>query len=254
MDKQTILDYYNAIDDGNYLKSHVERLTESHLFIDKYIHKDKKYNILDLGSYGHFTDCLKHFNPNLSCSVSDFDLRYEFPLPDKEFDFIFCMEVLEHIKDRDSTLIDDISVHKGTGALNMMCEISRILKNDGFLFLTTPNASTLLTIIRVLCYGNPNFFAPHVKEYSLIELKELIANTGFAIIEMDTKNVWGEYSITHSRYADFMEQITKFCKDHNYNLDLRGDDSFLILKKISRPKEILAKTEYFEVKFDSLFF
>jgi len=247
MKYEKIAKYFSKIDKTNYLHKHIDRLTKSYLFLEPEL-KDN-INILDLGSYGHFTKGIENFNNTITTCVSSFDLRYKSMYSDEDFDLICCMEVLEHIKDRDSDDLNDIAIRKETGVLSLLCEINRILKPEGKLFLTTPNMSTLLSVIRILNYENPNFFLPHVKEYSINELTRLLNTCGFEVERLITENVWGEYSIENYD----LSKLELFCYQNGFSLSNRGDDIFLIAKKIREAKEILYKTEYFTVTKSMLF-
>ena len=247
MQYEEIAEYFEKLDGSSYLSKHIDRLTKSYLFLEPEL-KDN-INILDLGSYGHFTKCIEEYNSTIKTSISGFDLRYKSMYSSEDFDIVCCMEVLEHIKDRDSDDLDDIAIRKETGVLSLMCEMNRILKPDGKLFLTTPNMSTLLSVVRILNYENPNFFLPHVKEFSINELTRILNVCGFEIEKLTTENVWGDYSIENYD----LSKLELFCYQNNISLDNRGDDIFLIAKKVREPEEILYDTEFFKVTKSMLF-
>jgi len=95
--------------------------------------------ILDIGGYdGYISYRLKKIFPNLIITVVDTDeiglelardrglnvicaSALELPIKDKEFDIVFCLDLIEHIKED----------HK------VVNEVSRILKKNGKLILTT---------------------------------------------------------------------------------------------------------------------
>lgn len=96
--------------------------------------------ILDIGGYdGYISYRLKKIFPNLVITVVDTDeiglelaknrglnvicaSALELPTKDKEFDIVFCFDLIEHIK-------EDVK---------LLREISRVLKDDGKIILTTP--------------------------------------------------------------------------------------------------------------------
>lgn len=96
--------------------------------------------ILDIGGYdGYISYRLKKVFPNLMITVVDTDeiglelaknrglnvicaSALELPTKDKEFDIVFCFDLIEHIK-------EDVK---------LLREISRVLKDDGKIILTTP--------------------------------------------------------------------------------------------------------------------
>lgn len=235
---------------NNYLRGHLKRLKESFNFIDKYL-KDGQ-DIIDIGSYGHFTKILSNFYQS-KFELSNFELRDNFPIDSNKYDMVLCMEVIEHLKDKDSNNIEYISSFRYTGILNLLCEMNRILKNDGILFLTTPNLNTYISILKILNYENPYFFTPHPRELSINELKRLLDKTGFKIIEMDTKNVWNGYSIESDRYSNFISKIEDFSEKNGFSSSLRGDDIFIVAKKVKNPENILIENEYFKVTIDDIY-
>jgi ubiquinone/menaquinone biosynthesis C-methylase UbiE len=96
--------------------------------------------ILDIGGYDGYISCrLKKIFPNLMITVVDTDeiglelaknrglnvicaSALELPIKDKEFDIVFCFDLIEHIK-------EDVK---------LLRELSRVLKDDGKIILTTP--------------------------------------------------------------------------------------------------------------------
>ncbi len=100
----------------------------------------------------------------------------KYPFRDKTFDVIFLGEVLEHILDTDSILI----------------ELKRILKDDGFLIVTTPNVASLPRRL-LLLFGrnpflefslNPQRSVPgigHIRYFTKATLFELLKANGFDV-------------------------------------------------------------------------
>lgn len=96
--------------------------------------------ILDIGGYdGYISYRLKKIFPNLVITIVDTDelglesaksrglnvicaSALELPIKDKEFDIVFCFDLIEHIK-------EDVK---------LLRELSRVLKDDGKIILTTP--------------------------------------------------------------------------------------------------------------------
>ena len=238
------------LSNNRYLKGHINRLKESFYFLEKHLKNDQK--IIDVGSYGHFTKLLSKIYTS-SFDLTNFELRDEFPIESEKYDMSLCMEVIEHLKDKDSNNLEYISSFRHTGILNLLCEINRILKNGGILFLTTPNLSTYLSILKILRYDNPYFFSPHPRELSINELKTLLTKTGFEILEIETKNVWNEYSIDSERHSKFISDIKKFSEENGFSDELRGDDIFIIAKKVKKPLKTLIENEYFSVTLDDIY-
>jgi SAM-dependent methyltransferase len=103
------------------------------------------------------------------------------PIQDCSFDFVIFSEVLEHLR---------------ISPFGAMSEIRRILKPEGLLLLTTPNVGRLTNILKLLAGFNPtppfpdddvglNHITdriPHIREYTLDELKKLIVRAEFNVV------------------------------------------------------------------------
>lgn len=181
-------------------------------------------------------------NPDIKITTTDFDLRYNFPLPDNTYTKILCTETIEHIKDRDSKDISNISTFTYNGILNMLCECNRILTENGILFITTPNLNSYKSISKILNHENPYTFAPHNRELSVKELVNMTQKCGFQI-QYETKNVWSEDK-------NFIE-ISNLLKN-KFNIKDRGDNIFLIGVKKQPPNEILYHNDFFTIKHSDL--
>jgi len=83
-------------------------------------------------------------------------------------DTVICLDLLEHIVERDQ----------------LLGEIRRVLKPDGLLLLAVPNRATSwkrrLARAGLFAYSDPD----HKIEYTLEELQEELARSGFAITEL----------------------------------------------------------------------
>lgn len=97
-----------------------------------------------------------------------------------EFDYVICCEMIEHLEeDKAKQLVE---------------EIKRILNKDGFLFLTTPNAS------------NKKPEENHIKEYTREELMVLLGPNKELIYE-------GGMSISFNKYCpNFLKKFSQIRK------------------------------------------
>jgi 2-polyprenyl-3-methyl-5-hydroxy-6-metoxy-1,4-benzoquinol methylase len=77
-------------------------------------------------------------------------------LPSKSYDVIICRELIEHVIDADK----------------LMAEIVRLLKDDGFLFIATPNA-----------FGLPPDMEAHVRGYTPRSFEQTLERYGFKILD-----------------------------------------------------------------------
>lgn len=145
--------------------------------------------ILDIGGYdGYISYRLKKIFPNLIITVVDTDERglelaknrglniictsaLELPIKDKEFDIVFCFDLIEHIKED----------------LKLLRELSRVLNDDGKIILTTPmkdGVSFPMLNKKKNEIINKNW--GHVRKgYSLDQIEELFKLSHFIIDKED---------------------------------------------------------------------
>ena len=82
------------------------------------------------------------------CTIDLFNCEVDrFPYSDESFDTIICCELLEHLQ---------------KDPMHMMSEIHRVLKANGTLVLTTPNAVSLRALRAILAGVHPNLFSKYV--------------------------------------------------------------------------------------------
>jgi SAM-dependent methyltransferase len=96
-----------------------------------------------------------------------FNVRKPLPFSSSEFSMVFAGEIIEHVGFQ--------------SARHLLREISRVLRPDGYLLLTTPNGfrnrlKDILGRTRV---------AYHEREFSVSEMKKLLADAGFRIVHME---------------------------------------------------------------------
>lgn len=110
---------------------------------------------------------------------SDLD-RQEIPFDDGTFDVVLCSEVIEHL---------DSPSH-------LLREAFRVLVDNGFLILTTPNIARIRNRKSFFFHGiSPNICPPgeynpfsshewvHFREYTLEEMKKLLTVNSFELVE-----------------------------------------------------------------------
>jgi SAM-dependent methyltransferase len=142
--------------------------------------------VLDLGGRSPFTALLERFT-RAEVTCQPFDLRYPFPLPEASYDVVFCLEVIEHLKDRDESERADFTF---SGVLNCLRESLRVLRPGGLLVLSTPNVCSYRSLRNVLAGRHPFQFAPHNRELSPGEVAQLLRETGFGPLDVTTVNAW----------------------------------------------------------------
>jgi len=102
------------------------------------------------------------------------------PFPDRCFDLVLCLDVLEHVTDKSA----------------LLREIRRVLKPEGILYLITPNPNCLgsylsFKLYRILRAGSGR---PEVNKDSFVNQKELIALLGEA--DFNLREIKQSYFLT----------------------------------------------------------
>ncbi len=177
--------------------------------------------LLDTGGGSPFHAMLQSLGHTVGCTRSD--LRYRFlTVLDEAADVVLCMEVFEHLADRDGLNAE----WAGSGTSSFLSECFRVLKPGGHLFLTTPNAASITAIHHALRLAPPMIYRPHVREYAPYELDELVRQAGFVIDRRETHDVWLN-AIAPAQH----KRIQQFIAANGYPRELRGEDIFLLAHK-----------------------
>lgn len=196
---------------GTYFAAHSVRLVRTVQLIPR---GDADCRILELGCYMQITPALRGLlgygevrgaymgsaggqhrsrvtaadGEEFHCTIDLFNCEVDrFPYPEQYFDTIICCELLEHLQ---------------KDPMHMMSEIHRVLKANGILVLTTPNAVSLRSLRNILWGVHPNLFSKyvmptllpetmHIREYTPKELLRLFADSGFSVQFIDT-TAYGE--------------------------------------------------------------
>jgi len=105
------------------------------------------------------------------------------PFPDESFDFVYMGAVFEHLP----------FSHK-----KVMQEIKRVLRSGGYLIMDTPNIAFLVNRVRLLFgksfmwpideFYNSNNFEGHFREFTLQEMRSILAYSGLKVIRAKTLN------------------------------------------------------------------
>ncbi len=156
--------------------------------VAKNVTKDIKF--IDLGCKdGYLLDKAKELSLDVyGCDISDsvikvldkqdfnmkkVDLEKTLPYKDKTFDIITCLQVIEHL----------------TNPEHLIEEISRILKPDGLLILSTPNLASIGSRLRLLFGLYPHQLSPcekwhfgnHYRLFTVPALKVVLERNKFTI-------------------------------------------------------------------------
>ncbi len=156
--------------------------------------------------------------------------RDPFPYPDEHFRVVLCCELIEHLQ-RDP--------------MHMLWECNRVLDQDGFLLLTTPNIASARAIEGLLVGCSPyllsqyNLKTPvdqHNREYAPYEIGLALAAAGFTVVELEAEDVWMR---SNPAILDLLREV-------EITTDLRGDNIFALARKTSAPIERYPKELYIE--------
>ncbi len=202
-------------DEQFYLDFHKTRFTETIHLIQKYCPKG---TIVDVGAYPFVLTSYFNNNKNykvigldkepkrkakliskLKINIKKCDIEKDvFPIQSKAVDVVLFCEIFEHL---------------GCSPLFALNEIYRILKKDAIVIITTPNLYSLKNVISFVTgkgIGNPfeeyqkitkYGHMGHIKEYSRFEMKTILDNIGFDIINTSFRY----YSVpTNSKIKTFL--------------------------------------------------
>jgi 2-polyprenyl-3-methyl-5-hydroxy-6-metoxy-1,4-benzoquinol methylase len=112
------------------------------------------------------------------------------PFASASFDLVIFTEVLEHIAITDPCVV--------------LGEIRRVLRPGGAMVLSTPNVANLSNVV-ALIRGDNVFWPPeifygsvdrHNREYTPVELVQLVQKAGFARYELGYMNTWSNWHHT----------------------------------------------------------
>ena len=156
--------------------------------------------------------------------------RDPFPYPDNHFHVILCCELIEHLQ---------------SDPMHMLWECNRVLEQDGWLLLTTPNIASCRAIEGLLVGCAPYLLAQynvretvdqHNREYAPYEVGVALAAAGFEIVELETEDVW---SRSNPAILDLLKQV-------HIGTELRGDNIFALARKTGAPVERYPKELYID--------
>lgn len=237
---------WTAPDATGYAESHITRLERTLQITPPGTSADR---VLEMGAYMQITPVLKtrlgygevrgcyygtagirerkHVTTDegqqFECELDLFNAEKDrFPYEDGYFSTVLCCELIEH-------LFED--------PMHMMAEIHRILRDGGALVLTTPNIVSLRAIAGLLQGYQPGLFpsyikprpsgevdARHNREYTPREISDLLENSGFEVVLLET--------------GPFLEEprpdfawVRHLLKRYLLSTDLRGDGIYAVGRK-----------------------
>jgi SAM-dependent methyltransferase len=128
-----------------------------------------------------------------------------FPYADDRFDLVLCCEILEHLP---------------VDPTQMLFEIHRVLKPEGKLLLTTPNALAYQNLWRLATghniydqYSGYGVYGRHNREYAPAELLRLLQACNYDIIEIWLEDIYGHPPLTR-----LLKRVRKHWRDNIFVL------------------------------------
>ncbi len=98
------------------------------------------------------------------------DVEEKLPFPEKSFDIVTCMDIIEHLLE----------------PRKLLENAARYLKDGGKLIVTTPNYLFILRRIEFL-FGKPlqTYNDPHIRLFTVHEMKKLFSDAGFRVKKIE---------------------------------------------------------------------
>lgn len=147
---------------------------------DEFIEEMSQYQV-------HYYRC--NLDPLIGSYKPEPSLTVRVEREDSSYDVVFATEILEHTLD----------------PLYMLREIVRLLRPGGLLILTTPNQVTLSNRLRALLGRSIHYplkmsimyeqadWRPHIREYTQVELTQMVRDVGLEILEKSFMDIWDDY-------------------------------------------------------------
>lgn len=217
--------YWAALSKTEYDDVHFVRFLETSKRLATFINAETR--ILEVGSKSRISEFFEN-ELGVTVSVYESDLRFPWKIACQNYDLVLMLEVLEHINDRlEATApVGEIATFCFNGAINSLSEAYRCLSRGGSLIITTPNATSLDSIGRLLIGRHPFQYEPHVREYAPRDVLKLAKLVGFKPVEWSTFFAWNALpGIDRARVDDL---ISRYGSDQAN----RGDDAFYAFKKV----------------------
>jgi SAM-dependent methyltransferase len=127
------------------------------------------------------------------------------PLEDESVDFIFVLDIIEHL----------------ISPTHMFCEAKRILKKGGKILITTPNVTRIGSVFKLLIgksnydclipidyYNENDEWRPHFREYSMEDLVNVLTKVGFKAVD----RLFYNSNDTHFNIKTMKERLSDISK------------------------------------------
>lgn len=204
--------------------THVYRMMLSEIWIGEIVKSlTEQAKVMDLGVESVTSDYWRLKFPGVAWSNTNWDLRYPWKTEAGTTDLIVCTELVEHLSDQANEIFNE-GFYK-SGFFVLLRESYQALKPGGYLFLTTPNAASVLHIKLTLQGDPPWFFIKHVREYTMNEVVEQVKGAGFEIVR--NKDI---HCMSIGTHPDFTS-IFQILLENGYDTNGRGDDLYILARK-----------------------
>lgn len=169
--------------------------------------------------------------------VTQFDLNNNLPFRSNSFDYIICIEGIEHIE----------NPH------HLVRESARVLKKNGFLIITTPNVMTIKSRLRFLFCSYLDYFRyfgpvrgesrhvieeydhQHINPVFYGEMRHILSKYGFSVEKIEANKTVRKWKLIHPLIKLIIKHKTKkrLPRDPFYVSDtiLDGEDLIFIARK-----------------------
>jgi SAM-dependent methyltransferase len=252
---EAILEQYR-VGENAYLAGHVPRYRETfhHMPHGRFLRGGEYGSAIEIGATYVMAQALLEICGFTSVDVTDFsrgernstsqvrlrngrtvramnvDLEHDRLLADDEsYDLALCFEVIEHME------IDPMF---------MLSEVNRVLRPGGLVYLSTPNVCSGRNVWKILNGFAPHFFMKYSRtrsyhrhniELAPHQLVALLKAAGFEIAKMWSKDC---FEPTMPEALDLLER-------NGFRTDMRGDNLFVIGRKIGPVAERFPSAMYF---------
>lgn len=204
---------------GAYFAHHRERFLQTWLAVEPFAAAGGL--VLDAGGVGPVAGYLGQLG--WQAHGTAVDLRGKLPLPDGVFDLVLCTEVIEHIKDVESTELADLEAFNYSGVSAMLGEFRRVMKPEGRLLITTPNASSWHMLSKWL-QGELLLADPaHVREFTPAELERVASGCGLRLEWLKSVDSW------HQGRGPLMHAVARLLREAGLQPDIEREDNLVAL-------------------------
>jgi SAM-dependent methyltransferase len=204
---------------GAYFAHHRERFMQTWLAVEPFALE--RGRVLDAGGVGPVAAYLGQLGWDVQ--GTNVDLRGSLPLPDGSFDLVLCTEVIEHIKDIESSRLADLEAFNYSGVSAMLREFRRVMAPQGRLLVTTPNASSWHMLSKWL-NGELLLADPaHVREFTPAELERVARGCALRLEWLKSVDSW------HQGQGVLMHAVARLLREAGWQPGAEREDNLVAL-------------------------